>query len=331
MRLLVLGGTRFVGRAVVAAALGRGDDVTALHRGRTGALPPGARALHADRTDPAALAHALAGAGGFDAVVDTWAGAPAVAASAAALLAGRAQRYGYVSSISVYADGHVDESSPVVAGDPDAVDGAYATLKRGAELAVLRAFPGALLARAGLVLGPHEDVGRLPWWLTRIARGGRVVAPGRPGRPLQFVDARDLADWLLAGLEAGRSGGVDVASRSGHATTESLLTACRAATGSDAELVWVDEAELAAAGAQPWTQLPCWVPETGDSAGFLEADTALAARTGLRCRPVAATVADTWAWLQRDGTPARRPDRPVPGLPADVEEALLAAGPRPGV
>jgi len=328
MRLLVLGGTRFVGRAVVAAALARGDEVTALHRGVTGALPPGVRALHADRTEPAALAAALAGAGTFDAVVDTWAGAPAVAASAAALLAGRAGRCGYVSSISVYADGHVDESSPVVAGDPDAVDGDYAALKRGAELAVLRAFPDALLARAGLVLGPHEDIGRLPWWLTRLARGGRVVAPGRPGRPLQLVDARDLADWLLDGLAAGRGGAVDVASRSGHATTESLLTACRATTGSDAELVWVGEDELAAAGAQPWTHLPCWVPESGESAGFLEADTSLAARTGLTCRPVTATVADTWAWLQRDGAPAQRPDRAVHGLPPEIEDALLAAGPR---
>jgi len=328
MRLLVLGGTRFVGRAVVAAALARGDEVTAVHRGLTGALPPGVRGLHADRTDPAALAGALAAAGPVDAVVDTWAGAPAVAASAATLLAGRAERYGYVSSISVYADGHVDESSPVVPGDPDALGGDYAALKRGAELAVLRAFPRALLGRAGLVLGPHEDVGRLPWWLTRTARGGRVVAPGRPGRPLQYVDARDLADWLLAGLASGLAGAVDVASRSGHATTQDLLTACRTATGSDAELVWVGEEELAAAGAQPWTHLPCWVPEAGPSAGFLEADTSLAVQTGLRCRPVAATVADTWAWLQRDGVPAQRPDRPAHGLPAAVERALLCAPPR---
>jgi nucleoside-diphosphate-sugar epimerase len=328
VRLLVLGGTRFVGRAVVAEALARGWDVTALNRGTTGALPDGATLLRADRTDAAALAAALAGAPGgerWDVVVDTWSGAPRVVRDAARLLVGRAGRYGYVSSASVYAWGqHTDETSPVVEGDPDAEDGDYPALKRGAELAVLAAFAGALLARAGLILGPHEDVGRLPWWLGRIAAGGRVVAPGRPDRPLQLVDVRDLAAWLLSGLASGLSGPVDVISRSGHATTEQLLAACVAVTGSGAELVWVDEDRLAAAGAAPWTHLPCWVPEQGDFAGFLEADTALAAATGLVCRPVAGTVGDTWAWLQREGLPPQRPDRAVHGLPADVERRLLA-------
>ena len=208
-------------------------------------------------------------------------------------------------------------------GDPAAERGDYPARKRGAELGVLAAFPDALLARAGLIVGPYEDIGRLPWWLQRLARGGRVVAPGRPGRPLQLVDARDLAGWLLSGLEAGLSGPVDVVSRSGHATTASLLEACRAATGSGAELVWVDEAALEAAGAEPWTHLPCWVPEHGEYAGFLEADTSRAAASGLVCRPVAETAADTWAWLQREGAPAQRADREVHGLPADVEARLL--------
>ncbi|WP_345713404.1 reductase, partial [Kineococcus glutinatus] len=270
------------------------------------------RAVHADRTDRAALAAARAAAlrerGGWDAVVDTWSGAPAVVTAAAEVLAGCADRYGYVSSASVYEWGrHVDEHSPLVAGDPAATGGDYPSLKRGAELGVLAAFPDALLARAGLVLGPHEDIGRLPWWLTRIARGGRVVAPGRPQRPLQLVDARDLADWLLSGLAGGLAGPVDVACRSGHTTTAGLLGACVRVTGSDAELVWIGEDDLAAAGALPWTHLPCWVPERGGFAGFLEADTSRAAATGLSCRPVPDTVSATWEWLQRDGTPAQRP------------------------
>lgn len=327
MRLLVLGGTRFVGRAVVQEALDRGWDVTALHRGVTAALPPGVTALHADRTDAEALERAL-GADTWDAVVDTWAGAPRVATTAARLLRGRAERWGYVSTTGVYVWGqHVDESSPLVEGDPDAEGTEYGADKRGAELGILTAFPDALLARAGLILGPHEDIGRLPWWLGRIAAGGRVVAPGRPDRPLQYVDARDLAAWLLSGLEHGLGGPVDVISPSGHATTASLLRACAAATGSDAELVWVAEDELEAAGAQPWTQLPCWVPEGGEFAGFLEADTARAARTGLRGRPVEETVADTWRWLQQEGPPAQRPDRPVHGLPPELEQRLLAALP----
>ena len=327
MRLLVLGGTRFVGRAVVQEALARGWEVTALHRGLTAALPAGASALHADRTDPDALARAL-GVASWDVVVDTWAGAPRVATEAAGLLRGRASRFGYVSTLGVYVWGrHVDESSPLVEGDPDADGVDYAADKRGAELGVLAAFPDALLARAGLILGPHEDVGRLPWWLRRIAAGGRVVAPGRPERPLQYVDARDLAAWLLTGLDNGLSGPVDVVSRSGHTTMSGLLEACMDVTGSDAELVWVGEDELAAAGAKPWTQLPCWVPESGEFAGFLEADTARAAATGLRCRPVTETVADTWRWLQDQGWPARRPDREVHGLPPELEQRLLSGLP----
>lgn len=323
MRLLVLGGTRFVGRAVVEDALARGWDVTALHRGVTGELPAQVDALHADRTDARALAVAL-GVGTWDAVVDTWAGAPRVAGLAARLLEGRTGAYGLVSSRSVYVWGqHVDEASPLVDGDPDAGETDYAQDKRGGELAVLACHPQALLARAGLVLGPYEDIGRLPWWLRRIARGGRVVAPGRPDRPLQLVDVRDLAGWLLDGLEAGLTGPVDVASPSGHATTRSLLEACRAATGSRAEPVWVDEATLDAAGAQPWVHLPCWVPETGTWAGFLEADPHRARATGLRCRPVVETVRDTWRWLQAEGDPVQRPDRPVHGLPRELEERLL--------
>ena len=328
MRLLVLGGTRFVGRALVADALHRGWQVTALTRGRTGTLPAGVTALTADRTDPVALRRAL-GDATWDASVDTWAAAPAVAGSSARALRGRVGRMGYVSSTSVYRWGeHVDVRSPVVEATPDAVDGEYPQLKRGAELAVLAAFPDAVLARAGLILGPHEDIGRLPWWLARVARGGRVVAPGRPGRPLQYVDVRDLAAWLLDAVAstgaAAVSGPVDIASRSGHTTTQGLLEACIAATGADAELVWVGESDLAAAGVQPWIQLPCWVPEHGEFAGFLEVDTSPAAATGLRCRPVTDTVRDTWRWLQHDGPPPQRPDREVHGLPVELERRVLA-------
>lgn len=325
MELLVLGGTRFVGRAVVADALARGWQATALHRGVTPGLPDGVTALHADRTDETALAAALAGRR-FDAVVDTWAGAPVVATAAARLLRDRADRFGYVSTSGVYVWGeHVDEGSPLVEADPASTGRDYAADKRGAELGVLQSFPDALLARAGLILGPFEDIGRLPWWLTRIAAGGRVVAPGRPGRPLQYVDARDLARWLLDGLSTGLTGPVDTISRSGQASTAELLEACVSATGTDAELVWVPEEQLAAAGAEPWTQLPCWVPETGEFAGFLECDTSHAAATGLVCRPVRDTVADTWAWLQRSGPLPQRPDRPIHGLPVALEQQLLAA------
>ncbi len=327
MQLLVLGGTRFVGRAIIDDALARGWQVSALTRGVTGTLPTGVTALHADRTDPAALRDAL-GDTQWDAAVDTWSGAPAVAASSAQALRGQVGRLGYVSSKSVYRWGeHVDEHSPVIDASAYDVDGQYPQLRRGAERAVTSAFPDAVLARAGLILGPHEDIGRLPWWLSRMPRGGRVVAPGRPDRPLQYVDARDLAAWLLDAVAGNVAGPVDVASRSGHATTLSLLDACIQATDADVELVWFDEDVLAAAGAQPWTELPCWVPESGEFAGFLEGDTSLAAATGLRCRPVIDTVLDTWRWLQRDGRPAQRADRDVHGLPTQLEQRLLAERP----
>ena len=325
MRLLVLGGTRFVGRAVVADALERGWDVTALHRGVTGALPEAVERLTADRTDRGELAAAL-GDRRFDAVVDTWAQAPRVVRDAVEVV--DADRYAYISSLSVYVWGrHVDESSPVVDGDPDAEMTDYAADKRGAELAVLARHPEALLARAGLILGPHEDIGRLPWWLDRVRRGGRVVAPGRPDRPLQYVDARDLAGWVLDSLAEGRSGAFDGCSRSGHTTTRGLLDACIAATGSDAELVWFSEDELAEAGAEPWTHLPCWVPETGEFEGFLEGDTSKIAAAGLRCRPVEETVRDTWAALQVERPPPPRAGVAAHGLPAEIEQRLLHSRP----
>jgi nucleoside-diphosphate-sugar epimerase len=281
--------------------------------------------IHADRASEPALASAF-GDRCWDAVIDTWSGAPAVAGIATRLLRDRVLRFGYVSSGSVYVWGqHVDEGSPLVDSDPRAEAGDYAVLKRGAELAVLEYFPDAILARAGLVLGPYEDIGRLPWWLDRVSRGGRVVAPGRPDRPLQYVDARDLAAWMLTALADGLTGPVDVVSRSGHATMDGLLSACVRATGSDAQLVWVPERDLAAAGAEPWTHMPCWVPESGGFAGFLETDTSLAAATGLVCQPVEDTVVDTWEWLRREGLPAQRQDRPVHGLPPELEQQLLAS------
>src|ERR1700689_5745178 len=241
MKLLVLGGTPHVGRAVVETALARGDDVTTLNRGLTGHQPPGAGPRRADRTDPAALLAAL-GDESWDAVIDTWSGAPAVVGDAAALLAGRAGHYGYVSSVSVYADPvprGSDESAPTVAADPASTDGTdYQAAKRGGELAAAAAFGDrALLARAGLILGPYEIVGRMPWWLRRIERGGDVLAPGPADLKLQYIDCRDLARWMLHAADEGISGPFNTVSRPGHATMASLLDAAIQATGSSARLL----------------------------------------------------------------------------------------------
>ncbi|AZM78095.1 SDR family oxidoreductase [Streptomyces sp. KPB2] len=336
MRLLVLGGTEFVGRAVVEAALGRGWEVTVLHRGRH-APPAGARALHGDRTAPDGLA-ALAGAEGtWDAVVDTWSAAPRAVRDAARLLRDRAGRYVYVSSRSVYAwppPAGCAEDAPLVEGaSADAGQSDYARDKRGGELAATDAFGAdrSVLVRAGLILGPYENVGRLPWWLNRVARGGPVLAPGPRDLPLQYIDVRDLADWTLGAVERELSGPYNLVSPPGHTTMGGLLDACARVTGGAAQLRWTDPATVLAAGIEPWVQLPVWTPPDSDLYDALHtADVTRARATGLACRPVEDTVADTWTWL-RDigGTAPRRPDRPPVGLDPETEAKALASADGP--
>ncbi|GAA3120965.1 SDR family oxidoreductase [Streptomyces rameus] len=326
----MLGGTEFVGRAVAEAALGRGWEVTVFHRGRHQA-PAGVRSLHGDRTAPDGLAALAADGGDWDAVADTWSAAPRAVHEAARLLRGRAGRYVYVSSRSVYAwpwPRRGTRDSALVEGAADAGATDYARDKRGGELAAVGAFGAArsLLVRAGLILGPHENVGRLPWWLTRIARGGPVLAPGPSGLPLQYVDVRDLADWLLGAVERGLSGPYDLAAPPGHTTMGELLRACLRVTGADAELRWTGPEVILDAGIEPWTQLPVWVPPGGEMYDALHrADVSRALATGLVCRPAAETVADTWRWLTDIGGVApRRPDRTGYGLDPEVEAEVLA-------
>ncbi len=326
MRLLVLGGTQHVGRAVVEAALGRGDEVVTVNRGSAGPDVPGVEARRADRTEPGSLAPAL-GSDEFDRVVDTWSRAPVAVRDAARLLSGRVGHYAYVSSRSVYtwppAPG-LDETAPVVDADPASAGHAdYAAAKRGGELAVQQEFDGPwLCARAGLVLGPYEQIGRLPFWLQRIAAGGRVPAPGPHDRPLQLIDARDLARWVLDHRPTGE---LNTVSRPGHTTIGALLDACVRVTGSDAELVWLDPEVVEASGVQPWTELPIWMPPTGEYAAMHDCDVASAYDLGLVCRPAEETVADTWAWLQREGLPAQPADRPATGMDAAAEQRLWDA------
>jgi len=328
MRLLVLGGTEFAGRAVVEAALGRGWEVTVLNRGRH-QLPDGVRALKGDRTAPDGLT-ALA-EGEWDVVVDTWSAAPRAVHEAARLLRGRAGRYVYVSSCSVYAwpspAGYTEDTPLVEGAGPDADKTDYARDKRGAEIAAVEAFGAdrSVLVRAGLILGPYENIGRLPWWLGRIARGGPVLAPGPRDLPLQYVDVRDLAEWILGAAEQELSGPYNLVSPQGHATMGELLDACVRVTGSAAELRWTDPELILAAGIEPWTQLPVWVPPGTDMHDSLHSgDVSRAVTTGLRCRPVEETVADTWGWLQDiGGTAPQRPDRPPVGLDPAVETKVL--------
>ncbi|SMQ72737.1 Nucleoside-diphosphate-sugar epimerase [Plantibacter sp. VKM Ac-1784] len=328
-RLLVLGGTEFVGRAVVDEAVAAGWEVTVFHRGTNRASPSDAvTVLHGDRTLPGGL-DALR-LGSWDVAVDTWSWAPVAVRDAAALLSDRVGSYVYVSSRSVYADplpAGASEDAPVVDGsvhDDGFAD--YARAKRGGELAAVQAFGDrAVLARAGLILGPHENIGRLPWWLARIAEGGEVLAPGAASDPIQYIDARDLAAFLLSAGSTGASGAFNVVSEPRATTLGELLDACIDATGSGATLRWVDQERVLAAGIQPWTQLPVWLPTGPDADAMHHGDVSRAVAAGLRRRPLAETVADTWGWLQAlGGVAPQRPDRPVVGLDRAVERAVLA-------
>ncbi|MEE6261557.1 NAD-dependent epimerase/dehydratase family protein [Plantactinospora sonchi] len=329
MRLLVLGGTSFVGRWVVTTAVDRGWSVTTFNRGLGGWAHPRTRRLTGDRLRPTDLGQLRDGR--WDAVVDTWSGAPCAVRNSADLLAERAERYLYVSSRAVYASPpppDLDESGPTVEASPDAGATGYAPDKRGGELAVEAAFgERAVLARAGLILGPYEDSGRLPHWLLRMERGGDVLAPGPPDLPLRYIDVRDLAAWLLDAAGGGVSGAVNVVNPAGHASMRTLLEAAVEVTGAAARLVWVDPETIEAHGFHRWTELPCWVPPGPTYAGLLSTNVARAAATGLRCRPVAETVADTWAWLVAAGRvpPPVPAGQPRPGLDPVKERTVLAA------
>jgi nucleoside-diphosphate-sugar epimerase len=327
VKLLILGGSAFVGPAVVDDGLNRGWAVTTFNRGRSGRPNPDVEQLVGDRIRSDDLAQLSRGS--WDVVVDTWAGAPRAAMDSAAALADCAERYLYVSSESVYAHPPplgADESAETVPASPDAEDGDYPALKRGAELAIEAAFGDrALYARAGVILGPREDQGRLSWWLLRMQRGGEVLAPGPRERPIQYVDARDLARWLLDAGERSVSGPFNVTCRRGHATMGALIESCREATGEAAELAWVEPDYVIDAGIEPWTELPVWIPPEHEYAWLHDMNVERAHSAGLRCRPAKETVKDTWNWLLSIDQRPPLKETATHGLDPGKEKAVLAA------
>ncbi len=326
-RLLVIGGGQFLGPAVVHAALAAGDRVTTLTRTGAG-VPDGAESLLGDRETADGLA-VLTG-GEWDAVVDTCGYVPQVVGTGAAALAGRVGHYVFVSSISAYAgwpDQPIRADSPTFscAADAGPDDGHYGELKAGCERAVEEHFAGrCTIARVGHIVGVGDNVGRLSWWLGRVARGGEVLAPGAPERPLSMVDVRDLGTFLF---HCGRSsvvGAMAVSGPPGQTSFGELLGTAREVTASDASFVWADDEFLLAQEVEPWQDLPYWMP-SAQFPGAEEVDTSTALASGLHCRPVGETVTDTWAWLREVGAPAQRPDRPAPGIDPDRERGILAA------
>ncbi|MFE9426614.1 NAD-dependent epimerase/dehydratase family protein [Kitasatospora sp. NPDC006697] len=337
MRILILGGSVFLGRAFADAAVRRGHSVTTFNRGRSGTDPAGVDVVRGDRTVAADLAALVAGGERWDLVVDTSGQQPHDVRQSAAALREHADRYLFVSSVHAFAgwpDAPVDEASPLheCPADTPAGQPFSTALKAGCERAVLEQFGAerSLLLNCGLLVGPHENVGRLPWWLERIAAGGRVLAPGRPDLPIQLIDARDFAEFGLGLGERGEHGSFVTTALPGSSTFGGMLEACVAATGSTAELVWVPDAALTAAGIEIWSELPLWAPEFGEDgkpSGIWRADSAKAVAAGLACRPIERTAADTWAWILERG-PRDRPytqgGEPI-GIDLEKERRLLAA------
>ena len=317
MNILVLGGTKFLGRAVVEAALARGDEVTIFTRGQTNPdLFVDVRRLRGDRrSDLSALED-----GTWDAVVDTSAYVPRVARASAELLSARTSHYTLVSSISVYAgftEGPSEDSPLATTDDPTTEEitlETYGPLKALCEAAVREAFAGACATvRAGLIVGPHDPTGRFTYWPHRIERGGEVLAPGSPDRQIQVIDVRDLAEWILRLAEEQEAGTFNATGPETPLTFGELLDTAQDVSGSDAELTWVDDGFLLERGVGEWIELPLWIPS---EPGLFQAEVTRALRTGLAFRPVEDTLAATLELA----TPT-----PETGLAPARERELLAA------
>lgn len=329
----MLGGTRFVGRMLVERAVAVGHEVTTFNRGRTGTDVQGVTAVHGDREDPRSLEVLVEGRE-WDCVVDTSGYVPAVTVASAKALSGRAEAYLFLSTISVYPDwpNHAaSEESQVYPCDPTVTGTAedeanwsaaqYGAYKAGCEQAVRENFSGQVtILRPGVILGPYENVGRLTWWLRRIARGGELLAPGSQHQAIQPVDIRDLVDFAYHCLARGIAGTFNTTAPEGHATFGELLDACITATGSTARLTWVSDDFLLQHGVRQWTEVPLWRTPPGT----WSVDSNRAAGAGLSCRPLRETVVDTWAWLSDSQGPRAYDRQARHGLSAEKEALLLA-------
>jgi len=325
MRTLVLGGTAMLSYAVAQAAVRAGHEVVCLARGYSGEPPPGVRWVRGDRTAPGAFDELT---GEFDAVVDV-SRRPSEVSSALAALAGRAGHWTFVSTCNVYADdatpGQRADTAPLVEPAPSDVDETdpanYGACKRACELAVVEAMGAdrAFLCRAGLIVGRGDPTVRFGYWPSRLARGGEVLAPGDPGRPVQVVDVRDLADWIVRAGRTGLAGAYD--GSCAPVPMAHLLDRVAAGVRVEPELTWVDQEFLVARRVNPWMgarAIPLWLP-LPEYAGFLTRDVTRSLDAGLVTRDLADTAADSLAY---ERTVERAPDA---ALTAEEERELLAA------
>src|SRR6266567_6363368 len=300
MRLLILGGTQFLGRAIAAHAHAMGHDVTCAARGVAGTVPYGARFIAVDRDIPDGLAP-LAGEA-FDAVVDV-SRHPGQARRAVAALKQRVEHWTFVSTVSVYADNRttgqraVDAPlrAPTAPEIEHSTEETYGSAKIACEQAIGK---GAFICRAGLIVGPEDPTGRFTYWPMRLDRGGEVLVPGTPDDAVQFIDVRDLAQWIVHAAQTRLTGYFDGIGPS--YTRGQLLADCAEALGSSCTFTWVDRAFLESHDIRRWSgprSLPLWLP-LPDYAGFATRDTSPARDSGLTVRTLSETARDTLSWAR---------------------------------
>jgi 2'-hydroxyisoflavone reductase len=324
MKLLIIGGTRFLGRAIVEEALSAGHEVTLFNRGQSNPeLFPAIEHLQGDRDGGL---DALKGRQ-WDAVIDTCGYLPRLVRASAAALRDSVEHYTFISTISVYAESPVagmDENAPLGTIDDETVEEitaeTYGPLKVLCERATEETMDGrALVVRSGLIAGPHDPTDRFTYWPARIARGGEILAPVGPDLPVQFIDARDIARWTVLATVKRLTGPYNITGPAERLTLGELLETCIRITASDAQVIWVEESFLINNQVTPFMQLPLWVPS--QDIGISQVSIHKALRAGLSFRPLAETIRDTLAWA------GSRPDEHSwrSGLTPEHETGLLAA------
>ena len=319
MRLLVLGGTVFLSRAVAADAVRRGHDVTCAARGTSGSVPDGARLVEVDRTRP------LPDLGGFDAVVDVARHPSWVRAAVAAY---PDAHWVFVSTVNVYADDATPHGTPATLPLVEAIDEdvdlkeqpeAYGPMKVACERTVLDGAASAMVIRPGLIVGPEDPTGRFSYWPRRLAAGGEVLAPGDPADVMQVADVRDLAAWAVTACEQRATGVYDGVGPA--MPIADLIEQCADGVDSEVSWTWVDQAFLTEQEVEPWMgpgAIPLWLPRP-EYDGLPAHDAQPSLDAGLAVRPLAETTRDTLAWLEAT------PDAVVSGIDLDREKELLAA------
>ena len=338
MRILILGGTGFTGPFQVRYALARGHKVTVFNRGKThpGELPKEAEQLIGDRN--LGQLDALKGRQ-WDVVIDNPTTLPFWVRDAAQILKGNVERYVFISTISVYSDNSkpgMDESGPLAKYEgADAMKetnqtlrasnfGLYGPLKVMSEKEAEKWFPGkTLVIRPGLIVGPGDESDRFSYWPVRIERGGEILAPGTPSDPVQFIDARDLAEWTIRMVEKKETGIYNATGPAKKMGMGAMLDGIKAIANPQAQFTWVDAKFLEEQKVSPWGDMPVWVPPIGESAGFAEINIKRALDKGLTFRPLADTTRATLEWFKKQS--AERQSKLRAGIQPEREKEVLAA------